>query len=279
MNLDPAEFRVVFMRQAGEYWDVPFNWLSFRGQYFTCYRSEATLPLHRIVRIYSMDGTTLFERRYVAERVIVLPGPLEISPGIRIEKHMDVFDIVRMAPTILWQIERLLPQHGEEILRVLGDISEYHDMTYVTEGYFAGTIVADNRVLRGVSPIAFKALAKGLENQRIYVYGKGDVSIIHDVHGRHIIIREGQAEHHEGGSLHQLTERYSVVLLNNKILTLIERDNKIIVGPTRARRILRKLSIPHHTPDTIVKKEWLWYKEATLLITDYDTMLSEKITK
>jgi len=281
-NLDPAEYRVIFKRQGNEYWDVPFNYLRFHGEYFQYLNHDTLYPLHRIVAIYSMDGEYLIKRRFDPTSIIIKPQTIEIMPGVPIEHQYDVFTIARLAWLILSQVEALLGTTGglEEALAILGDYEEIDEDTYlIRKGYFAGTIIKNNTIMRGVCPLDFSLIRSYLSSQRIYLFDTQTFYFIHSK-GKSIYrtTPEGTLERIHLDKilpLSSLLGDYSLVVANNKILTLINQRTKMVLSPRLARRIARNCDKSVFAEFEISRANWVYQRGKLAFIADYDTIVSQ----
>lgn len=268
MNIDPADFRVIFKRQENEYWDVPFNYLNFQGNYFS-YNDTATIyPLHRIVAIYGRD-TFLLKRKYDPNQIIIKPDNIELIPGIRIDKYLDPFKIARYAWLIIQHIQQILQKNNQEdIINMLGEYSELNGIYYITSGYFAGTIIHKKTILRGTQPIDYKKISDKLQHQRIYAYTTPQISIIHKISKHYLHYQDNTLKPITNPPHRDLLTKYSIITHRQKILALIDKKTKMICIPKHKREDTIE-------PKTITKKDWLWQKEGLLLISDYDIILSK----
>jgi len=272
MNIDPAEYRVIFKHQQGECWDVPFNYLSFNGNYFSYGESSTQYPLHRIVAIYNKKGEFLIKRKYSPNQVEILPKKIELIPGVYIGKIYDEFTIARYAWLIIQHTEELLPIDREEALKILGDYTQKEEFIVIKKGYFKGTIITENKILRGNTPIEFDKIKNRLWHQRIYAFDHGKTKIQHKLKDKTITIENGEI--HITNSTTKVPPAYTSIILNTKHLTLIDNKTKIMLSPKQAQKIYKKHNIPHHKTKNITTKNWTWHKKSTLLITDHDTIIS-----
>jgi len=274
-NVDPALFRVIFKRQEGEYWDVPFNFLKFQGGYFSYSEAETIYPIHRIVAIYDHRGIYYVKRKYTPERVIMKPDGVEIIPGIPIDKYMDPFVIARHSWLIVQHVEKIAEGSLDDAATVLGDFKVLDNIYLIISGYFSGTIIFDGKILRGVKPLDYSNIADRLTYQRICVYPNKEVAIFHRLDNTILKVEKESIIRYDIHKI-RLPPYYSAITINEKTICLIDNKTKLIVHPTKTIDVCKRNNITYHEPKIIVTKKWLWHKQALLLITDYDTILARK---
>ncbi|MEX0569397.1 MAG: RNA repair domain-containing protein [Candidatus Njordarchaeota archaeon] len=273
MNIDPAEFRVIFKRQSGEYWDVPFNYLIFQGNYFSYNDTNTIYPLHRIVAIYNKQGTFLLKRKYDTNQITIKPDHIELIPGTRINTYLDTFKITRYAWLIIQHIQDLLRKNDkDDIINMLGDHTELNEIYCITSGYFAGTIIHKRKILRGTQPIDYNKISDKLQHQRIYVYAAPEISIIHKINKHYLLYKNKTLKHINSPPHQDLLTKYSLITHKQKILALIDKNTKMINKPQYKNN---KKDPNQIKPQNITKKEWLWHKKNLLIISDYDNIMAK----
>ncbi|MCR8432852.1 MAG: RNA repair domain-containing protein [Candidatus Korarchaeota archaeon] len=282
-RLDPAEFRVIFKHQDGEYWDVPFNYLRFQGGFFQYSNLDTLYPLHRIVAIYSLDGGYLVRRKFNPDLVVIKPQTIEITPGIPIEQQYDSFTVARFGWLIIRHLESMLSDKNDEIdsiLETLGEIDELgtDDSYLVRSGYFAGTIIRDKTIIRGASPLNFLEIRDHLYFQRVYLFDADDLFIIHEkIACRTTPTRrvEKMDSMSSFSFILNIAEKYSLLAANGKILTLVDQQSKMILPPKLASKIVGTLGGDSLLAEfEVSQKRWIYQRNKLALVADHDTIVS-----
>mgnify|MGYP000265222258 CR=1 FL=1 len=246
-NIDPAFFRVIFKRQEGEYWDVPFNFLRFHGSYFSYGEADAIYPLHRIVAIYDHKGKYHIRRNYNPEHVIIKPAGIEIISGLSIKKYMDPFRIARYSWLIIRHVEKVAENNPDDAATMLGDYLTLGEFRLIIEEYFKGTIVYKGRVARGNEPMKYNNLSENLTHQRIYVYpDEKELTILHRLDEKIIEIEEKEIMRPTNRKK-LIPRNHSAIIASGKILCLIDQDTKLILHPKRTENICRKNIVGKHS--------------------------------
>jgi len=282
-NLDPAEYRVIFKRQSDEYWDVPFNYLRFKENYFQYLDSDTLYPLHRIVAVYSItSGKYLIKRQYDPSSVIVMPQSIEILVGTPIEHQYDTFTVARFAWLILRAIEHVLRNteiDKEEVLNTLGSYEEFEKGTYVVrDGYFSGTLIVGNTILRGMKPLDYDAIRARLSFQRLYLFEMGEIKFMHVYSKRvYVVTPSCEVEIYRSCEINyygSLLETYSLILINNKIAAAINRETNLTLSPLLTYRILGETFQSRFADFITSRAHWVYHKNKYAFIMDYDAILS-----
>ncbi len=274
IHIDPAEYRVIFKHQAGEYWDVPFNFINIEGNYFTYNKSTTLYPLYRIVAIYNRRGEFLVCRAYPKDCVTVKPKSIDLVPGIHISAYIDNFTIARYAWLILQHVERLIADGiKDDAIEILGPHQVDKDFIVITDGYFRGTTIYEGKVYRGNMPIPFHTIRDKLSHQRIYVFSPGEICVAHTINDKNVRVTR---EHCMSTNQHSIlpNKDYSIMLLDGLPFAICDNSSKMLLNPSIASNIYTQHHINHRKHRSVVTKEWLYDKNSILLIADYDTILS-----